>query len=239
MDFDKFKSVFETHLNNINIKLENRQQEDFFKYMNLLIEWNKKINLTAIIKPEDIILKHFVDSLTILNEIENNTRLIDIGTGAGFPGIPLKIVNDSLDITLLDSVNKKLLFLNDVIDKLELKNIRTVHGRTEDLAHNKMYREKFDCCTSRAVAQMNVLAEYMLPFVKVKGKCICMKGLEIEEEINNSRNALSTLGGKIKEVKNLSLSNNGDNRNVIIVDKIFGTPTNYPRKAGICRKEPL
>ena len=235
----EIKKYFEELLNKINIKLNDKQYEKFFIYMQEIIEWNKNINLTAITEEKDIIQKHFVDSLTILKYTNNNDKIIDVGTGAGFPGIPLKISNETLNITLLDSLNKRILFLNNIIEKIELKNIKTIHSRVEDSATDMQYREQYDIATSRAVAQLNVLLEYLLPLVKIGGKCICMKGGNIEEELNASKNALNILGGRISKIDTFELPNSDIKRNIIIVEKIKNTPKNYPRKAGIPSKKPL
>ena len=193
MEYEEFKSELIKQLKKIDIEIDEEKVIKFYKYMNLLIEWNKKINLTAIIEPNDIILKHFVDSLTIVKDIGQNGKLADIGTGAGFPGIPIKIFIPEIDVTLIDSLNKRINFLNEVIEQLELKNIVAVHGRTEDLGKDKKYREKFDYVTSRAVANLSVLSEYVLPLVKIGGKCICMKGSNVEEEVEESKKELKAL----------------------------------------------
>lgn len=220
-------------------ELNKEQKQKFNLYMDLLNEWNKKINLTAITEPEDIILKHFIDSLTISKYIGNGTKIIDIGTGAGFPGIPLKIYNDSIDVTLLDSLNKRIIFLNEVIKRLNMRDIRAIHGRAEDFARKKEYRERFDVATSRAVASLRTLLEYMLPFVKKDGICICMKGANITEEIEKSKNALNLLGGKIIKIEEFCLANSEIKRNIIIVKKIRNTSNKYPRIAGTPVKKPL
>ena len=172
------------------------QLEKFYKYMNLLIEWNEKMNLTAITEPNDIILKHFIDSITINKYIENNAKVVDVGTGAGFPGIPLSIIRTDLQITLVDSLNKRLIFLQEIKKELELKNIDIVHARAEEFGQNKNYRETFDIATSRAVANLSTLSEYLVPLVKIKGKCVCMKASDAEEEIKQAENAVNILGGK-------------------------------------------
>ena len=207
--------------------------------MNLLLEWNEKINLTAITQPEEIKLKHFVDSLTVLKYINDDDKVIDIGTGAGFPGIPLKIMKENTKITLLDSLNKRINFLNIVIETLNLRNIQAIHGRAEEIARNKLYREKYDVAVSRAVANLSTLTEYMLPFVKVGGKCICMKGANVNEEIEKAKNAIKELGGEIERVDNFYLSDNDNERNIIIIRKVKETSSKYPRKAGMPSKEPL
>ena len=223
----------------INIVFTEEQLQKFYQYMNLLIEWNEKINLTAIVEPKEIILKHFIDSLTIIKYIEPNKSVIDIGTGAGFPGIPVKIMREDLDITLLDSLNKRIHFLNEVIQKLELKNITAIHARIEEFAKNKQYREAFDVATSRAVANLTTLSEYMLPMVDLKGMAICMKGSEINEEISKSKNSIKLLGGKIDKIEEFTLPKSDNRRNLILIKKERQTPGKYPRKPGIPSKEPL
>lgn len=239
MDIKEFSNLMIDYGKEIDIVFTEEQLEQFYKYMNLLIEWNEKINLTAIIEPKEIILKHFIDSLTIIKYMEPNKTLIDIGTGAGFPGIPVKILRKDLKITLLDSLNKRIKFLNEVIEKLSLKNITTTHARIEEYAKNKEYREKFDIATSRAVANLTTLTEYMLPMVKVKGKAICMKGAEVDEEMLKSKNSIKILGGKIYKVEEFKLPKSEYKRNLIIIEKTNTTPNKYPRKPGIPSKEPL
>ena len=181
MNIDDFKEKMCSYGKIINIEFDEKQIKQFYEYMLLLIEWNEKINLTAITDPEEIILKHFIDSLTINKYINENKTIADIGTGAGFPGIPLKIYRSDLKITLVDSLNKRINFLNEVITKLNLKDINTVHSRVEDFGKNKEYREKYDYVTARAVANLATLSEYLIPICKINGKCICMKGSEIKE----------------------------------------------------------
>lgn len=223
--------------------LSDEKYNKFQKYMNLLIEWNKNINLTAITDKDEIELKHFVDSLTINKYISDNSKVIDVGTGAGFPGIPLKIYNESLDITLLDSLNKRINFLNHVIEELNLNKIKAVHSRAEDAAKNPDYREKFDVATSRAVANLSTLVEYLLPFVRVNGICICMKGPNVEEELGRAKKAIEVLGGRIEQVDNFKLvadgSENDLERNIIIIRKVRKCSNKYPRKAGMPSKEPI
>lgn len=219
--------------------ITNEQEERFKKYESLLIEWNKKMNLTAITEHDEVILKHFVDSISILKYINNDCKIIDVGTGAGFPGIPIKIMNESVDVTLMDSLNKRINFLNEVITDLELKRIKAVHARAEDLARNAEYREQFDFATSRAVANLRTLLEYMLPFVKVGGYCICMKGPNVEEEIKMASKALKVLGGRIEKVDNLILPDSNIERNIIVIRKINKINLKYPRKAGVPAKDPI
>ena len=237
MEFELFSKELKNKASQINVILKYEQIEKFYKYMNLLLEWNEKMNLTAITEPNEVILKHFIDSLTISNLIKEGEKVIDVGTGAGFPGIPLSIVNDA-NITLLDSLNKRIIFLEEVIKELELNNIKAVHSRVEEFAKNKKEREMYDIATSRAVAPLNVLLEYLLPLVKVGGKCICMKGSNTEE-IDEAKNALKILGGEIEKVDKITLPNSDITRNIIIVKKVKETPLKYPRKPGTPSKEPI
>ena len=239
MDIKEFSKLMIEYGKEINIVFTEEQLQKFYEYMNLLIEWNEKINLTAIVEPKEIILKHFIDSLTIIKYIEPNKSVIDIGTGAGFPGIPVKIMREDLDITLLDSLNKRIHFLNEVIQKLELKNITAIHARIEEFAKNKQYREAFDVATSRAVANLTTLSEYMLPMVDLKGMAICMKGSEINEEVSKSKNSIKLLGGKIDKIEEFTLPKSDNGRNLILIKKERQTPGKYPRKPGIPSKEPL
>lgn len=239
MDKKEFIEEFEKYLEKMQIKFSEEQYNQFYKYMNLLMEWNKKINLTAIIEPKEIILKHFVDSLTIAKYIEENQRVADVGTGAGFPGIPLKIYRKDLKITLIDSLNKRLNFLNEVISELELKEIDTVHGRAEELGQNKEYREKFDIVTSRAVANLSTLSEYLIPFIKKDGKCIYMKTLEVDEELQKAKKAINILGGKTIKIDKFYLPESEIGRSIVVIEKEKQTPIKYPRKPGTPSKEPL
>ena len=239
MNIEEFKKIMIFYGEKIDIQFTEEQLNQFYKYMNLLLEWNEKINLTAITDPNEVILKHFIDSLTINKYIKENSTLADVGTGAGFPGIPLKILRPDLKITLVDSLNKRINFLNEVINKLNLVNIETVHSRIEDFGKDKKYRESFDFVTARAVANLAVLSEYLLPIAKVGGQCVCMKGSSVEEELSNGKNAIKVLGGKIKNIDEFVLPDSDMSRNVIIIDKIKNTPNKYPRKAGIPVKEPL
>ena len=236
MDFNK---KLEEKLKLIDINISETEIENFKIYMELLLEWNEKINLTAITNEDDMILKHFIDSLTIKKYISENEKIIDIGTGAGFPGIPLAIMNKNNEITLMDSLNKRIVFLNDVIDKLKLTNVKAIHSRAEELARNKTYREKYDVAVSRAVANLSTLVEYMLPFVSIGGKCICMKGPNIEEELKNAKNAIKELGGEIIKIENFKLPESDNERNIVIIKKIKETSSKYPRKSGTPSKEPI
>ena len=232
-----FSKEIKEKANKIDLQINDTQIEQFYNYMNLLLEWNQKINLTAITDENDIILKHFIDSITINKYLSDYKSIVDVGTGAGFPGIPLNIINNKLEYTLVDSLNKRISFLNDVINNLELNNITAVHSRVEDFAKNN--RECFDIATSRAVASLNVLVEYLLPLIKVNGICICMKGPNIQEEIDNAKNAIELLGGKIETVEEITLPDSDITRNIVIIKKIKETPKKYPRKAGTAVKEPI
>lgn len=237
MKIQEFSKELKEKAKLINIELEDVKIEKFYNYMNLLLEWNEKINLTAITEPNEVILKHFIDSATIIKYIENNMSIVDVGTGAGFPGIPLNIIKSNAKYTLVDSLNKRINFLNEIIEKVDLQNINTVHSRIEDFAKNN--KEKFDIATSRAVASLNVLLEYLLPLVKVGGICICMKGSNAKEEIENASKALEILGGKIEKIEEITLPESDIVRNIIIVRKIKSTPNKYPRKAGTPTKDPI
>lgn len=239
MEKEEFYMKMKQKAEEIDINLTVEQLWKFYSYMELLIEWNEKINLTAIIEPEEIILKHFIDSLTIYKYIEKDNKVVDVGTGAGFPGIPLKIANPELKITLVDSLNKRLIFLQDVINKLQLKNVEIIHARAEDFGQNKKFREKFDIATSRAVANLSTLSEYLIPLVKLNGKCICMKAGDADQEIDEAKKAINVLGGTIKEVENFMLPQSDIGRTVIIINKERNTPTKYPRKAGMPSKDPI
>jgi len=221
------------------ITLSKFQIGKFFTYMKLLKTWNEKMNLTSVIEDREIIIKHFIDSLSILPFIKDkSSRLIDIGTGAGFPGIPLKITCDELDIALLDSTEKKVKFLEECIDSLKLNKINAFHGRAEDYGNNPLYREMFDISTARAVASLPVLLEYCLPFVKPGKEFIAMKG-KSSSEVVDSKKALDILGGKIEVVKEITLPYTDNIRNIIVIKKFRQTPSKYPRKAGKPSNIPL
>lgn len=223
---------------NIDISIEQAKQFDL--YYHLLIEWNEKMNLTAITDKDDVIDKHFIDSSALIKYVDlNNKSLIDVGTGAGFPGIPLKILVPSCKITLLDSLNKRVNFLNEVIDKLSLSGISAVHGRAEDYARDPKYREKYDFVTSRAVANLSTLSEYCLPFAKINGFFIPYKSGEIDDEVSSSKKALSILGGKLQEVKKYNLYGTEYDRSLVIIKKEKKCSNKYPRKAGVPSKMPL
>ena len=239
MNFYEFEKLFKEKEKEININIPDENVEKFYKYMKSLIEWNEKMNLTAITEPKEIILKHFIDSITILKYIDDNSKLVDVGTGAGFPGVPLSIMNPTLKITLVDSLNKRLIFLQEVVKELNLKNIEIVHARAEEFGQNKNYREKFDIATSRAVANLATLSEYLVPLVKIGGKIISMKASNAKEEINDAQKAIEVLGGKIEKIEEFDLPESDIGRTIIIIDKNKCTPAIYPRKAGTPAKEPI
>ncbi len=239
MNYEEFKMLLFQYAKKLEIVLSENYVKKFYEYMLLLLEWNEKINLTSITDEKDIVLKHFVDSITICKYIPKNAKLLDVGTGAGFPGIPVKIVRDDVEVVLLDSLNKRILFLDDVINKLNMKNIRAIHGRAEEFGRNKDFRQCFDVVTSRAVANMAVLSEYLIPFSKLGGKCVIMKGADFEEELNNSKKAIKVLGGKINSVDEFVLPASDMKRTIVVVDKVGDTPKQYPRKAGTPAKKPI
>lgn len=234
-------NVLTEKIKELSIVLNDKQIQQFEQYYNILVEWNKVMNLTAITEYEEVVEKHFLDSLTIVNAIhvEKIETLIDVGTGAGFPGIPLKIAFPHLKVTLLDSLNKRIKFLNEVIDLLELNDIKAIHGRAEDYAKQAEYREQYDICVSRAVANLATLSEYCLPYVKVDGLFVPYKSGEIDEELKSSEKAVSILGGKVEEVVKFQLPGTDIGRSFVKIHKIKETKKKYPRKAGMATKEPL
>ena len=240
---DGFKERFTSELNLLSIKLEENQLIQFYKYYELLTEWNKFMNLTAIIEMDEVITKHFVDSLSLIKAVkdlgEKEYKIIDVGTGAGFPGIPLKIAFPELKITLMDSLNKRVKFLNEVIKQLGLNDIQANHGRAEDMGREPLHREKYDLCVSRAVANLSTLSEYCMPFVKVGGAFVPYKSGKIEEELNAAKHAVFLLGGKVESVEAFLLPGTDAERSLVIIRKNSETSKKYPRKAGLPTKEPL
>ena len=238
-------TVYDSYLVNLcdmfHVKLSNGQVDQFNRYYELLVKKNEVMNLTAITDYHEVCLKHFADSISLSQyyDMSSVDSLIDVGTGAGFPGIPLKILFPNLNVTLLDSLNKRLLFLEDVIDELELDNIKTVHSRAEEAGRMKNLRENYDLCVSRAVANLSTLSEYCLPLVKVGGIFISYKAGEVEDEINSAKHAIKKLGGKIKSVEEFSLPDSDISRSFVIIEKVNETSNLYPRKPGTPNKKPL
>lgn len=232
---------FRDGLNSLNIPLSEEIIDKFITYYELLIEKNKVVNLTAITEFQEVVEKHFLDSLSLANSFDLNQplKILDLGTGAGFPGIPLKIAFPQLEIVLMDSLNKRILFLQDVISELDLSKISAVHGRAEEMARKSNYREQFDICVSRAVANLSSLSEYCIPFVKQGGMFISYKSGEIEEEVKRARNAVYLLGGEIQNVEKFVLSETDISRSFVKIKKKKHTSKIYPRKAGTPTKNPL
>lgn len=233
--------LLEIKLKELNIQINEIQKKQFNTFYSMLVEWNKVMNLTGITEYEEVIEKHFVDSLSIVNifDLSEINTVIDVGTGAGFPGIPLKIAFPHLKITLLDSLNKRINFLDSVIDELKLDGIYTIHGRAEDFAKKDDYRERYDLCVSRAVANLSTLSEYCLPYIRVGGMFIPYKSGDVDDEVLESKKAISILGGKLDNVVKFQLPGTDINRSFIKIEKIKNTGKKYPRKAGLPSKEPL
>lgn len=233
---------FHQNLASFSIELSDRQTEQFVAYYEMLVEKNKVMNLTTIIDPDEVFLKHFIDSLSLVKACglaDAELSVIDIGTGAGFPGVPLKIAFPNLKVTLLDSLNKRVDFLKEVIDRLQIDGIEAIHGRAEDFAGPDQLREKFDLCVSRAVANLSVLSEYCLPYVKIGGRFISYKSEKAAAEIAGAERALSILGGRIEKEVSFTLPGSDIYRDLVVISKRKATPPAYPRKAGTAAKKPL
>ena len=225
------KKIFEKY----GIKLTEKQEKAFESYYETLIEYNKMFNLTTITQKEEVYVKHFVDSALVINNLKSGA-LIDVGSGGGFPAIPIKILREDIDVTMLEATGKKCEFLSEVINRLNLSGIKVINGRAEELAKTENHREKYDYCTARAVARLNTLCEYCMPFVKVGGEFVSLKG-DAEEETIEAQNAIKILGGKLKEKKDYLLED--AKRSLIIIEKIKNTDKKYPRGQGKERKKPL
>jgi len=223
------------------ISLNDTQMEQYNRYFELLVEWNEKINLTAITEPKEVAIKHMIDSITAYDEnlFKDGTTVIDVGTGAGFPGLPLKIFCPEIKMTLMDSLNKRIKFLQTVVEELGLKDVECVHARAEEGARNKKYRESFDIAVSRAVARLPILCEYCLPFVKKGGHFIALKGMQYHDEAEEAAKAIKVMGGSRTEIRPVKLPEIDDKRAVITITKTMPTPKAYPRKAGTPTKNPI
>ena len=234
---------FVLELSKHNFELTDKQKQQFKLYFKFLIEVNEHVNLTRITEENEVYLKHFYDSVTPLfvfgDVFKDGATLCDVGAGAGFPSIPLKILKPSLKVTIVDSLAKRLTFLKDLIAKLDLDNVELVHGRAEDVGQNKLYREKFDIVTARAVAKMSVLSEYCLPLVKKDGYFVALKGPKAEDELDEGQKALAVLGGKLIKDEELTLSGTTEERTLVLVKKVKETPKKYPRQAGTPRRKPI
>lgn len=232
---------FSAYLKEWNIELSDIQIQQFIQYYEILVEKNKVMNLTGITEWEEVVLKHFVDSLALVKAVDlsQSVKILDMGTGAGFPGIPLKIAFPDLEIVLLDSLNKRIKFLQEVIDSLGLTGIEAYHGRAEEFAKKPEFREQFDYVVSRAVANLSTLSEYCIPYVKIDGKFIPYKSGEIEEELERAKKAIEILGGKMVEVKKFLLPDSDIGRCLVVVEKVQSTKKKYPRVGGKPSKEPL
>lgn len=238
-DYTEF-SIFEKGLAELEIELTDFQKQQFIDYYELLIDKNKVMNLTAITEFKEVVNKHFIDSLSLIKVYQPlSEKILDLGTGAGFPGIPLKIVYPEIEILLLDSLNKRLVFIDEVIQKLNLQKIKTLHGRAEDFGKDLKYREGFDLCVSRAVAKLSSLSEYCLPFVKPGGNFISYKSGEIADELSESQRAIQILGAKLEKVETFHIPGTDIERSLVVIKKEKKTPKNYPRNAGKPSKEPL
>lgn len=227
--------------NKMEININKKQLNQFMDYKKLLLIWNEKVNLTAITQADEIISKHFVDCISILcgTKIGQGASIIDVGTGAGFPGVPLKIMRPDISITLLDSLNKRISFLEALVAKLEINGVLCVHSRAEDGGKNPLYREKFDFCVSRAVANLAVLSEYCLPFIKVGGFFISLKGPDINEEIEAAKKAIQVLGGSVEKVVNIQIPHTDIKHSLVMIKKLCQTPAQFPRKAGKVNRDPI
>lgn len=228
-------------LKKLKIDATEKELEKLMEFKNIMLLWNERINLTAITEEREIFIKHFLDSATCLSTgyIKEGMSIIDVGTGAGFPGIVVKILKKNLKMTLLDSLNKRVIYLNEAIKKLELKEITAIHARAEEKGSIKAYRELYDIVLSRAVASMNVLCEYCIPFAKIGGYFLCQKGPDIEEELEEAKTAIEILGGAVKEIIGYNLPLSGIKHNIIVIEKIKPTPTKYPRRPGKPASNPI
>ena len=236
-----FKEELAKAATEYGISLSDTQMEQYNRYFELLVEWNEKINLTAITEPKEVAIKHMIDSITAYDEklFKDGITVIDVGTGAGFPGLPLKIFCPEIKLTLMDSLNKRIKFLQTVVEELGLKDVECIHARAEEGARNKKYRESFDIAVSRAVARLPILCEYCLPFVKKGGHFIALKGMQYNDEADEAAKAIKVMGGSKTEIRPVKLPELDDKRAVITITKTMPTPKAYPRKAGTPTKNPI
>lgn len=232
------KIIFEKGIKDLQININNEKIEKFETFSSLLIEWNEKMNLTAVTDPAEISVKHFLDSIAPLKVIDfkKDSKIIDVGTGAGFPGIPIKIIREDLDFTFLDSLNKRINFLKEVSEKISLEKAEFIHSRAEEAGKNKDFREKYDYAVSRAVANLKVLCEYCIPFVKVGGYFISFKQFDVDNEIEEAKAMIGTLGGKVVDIKEIKIPQSDIKRKIIIIEKIKETPDRFPRNPNKIKK---
>lgn len=237
----EYKKLLKESCDEMGVSLDENQIEQFMQYLSLLLEWNEKMNLTAITEKRDVVLKHFADCLSLVPAVEWNTgmKVIDVGTGAGFPGIPVKIACPEVEMTLLDSLQKRIGFLQEVGTQLGLEGVQYIHSRAEDGGQNAEHREQYDLCVSRAVANLAVLAEFCLPFVKVGGMLAALKGPDAEAELEQAKGALAKLGGKLVKIQDVTIPNTDLSHKLVFIEKTAPTPKQYPRKAGKINKNPL
>ncbi len=232
------KEILISGLNKIGYEVTAEELEKFESFSKILVEWNEKINLTAVTDPAGISVKHFLDSIAPIFKIDikKNSKIIDVGTGAGFPGIPIKIIRDDLNFTYLDSLNKRINFLKEAASELKLENVEFIHGRAEDTGQNKNYRERFDYAVSRAVASLKILSEYSIPLLKVGGAFAAFKAFDIEEELEEAKSMIGSLGGRIKDIIEVKIPNSDLVRKIVLIEKIKETPKQFPRKANKIKK---
>ncbi|MBU5676301.1 16S rRNA (guanine(527)-N(7))-methyltransferase RsmG [Alkaliphilus sp. MSJ-5] len=237
----ELKDILKDGSKELNVEITGYQVDQLIKYKDILLEWNQKMNLTAIEEEKEVMIKHFLDSLSCIQTkyLKTEGRMIDVGTGAGFPGVPLKIALPNIELTLLDSLKKRIGFLEEVCRETNLINVEFLHGRAEDFGQNKAHREKYDYAVSRAVAALNILVEYCLPFVKVGGYFICQKGPGLIEELPEAKNAIKILGGEVVDQIVIDLPFSDITHHILVIKKIKQTPIKYPRKAGKPSKEPI
>lgn len=238
---NKYYDILSIAASDIGLELDETKYNQFIKYKDLLKEWNEKVNLTAITEDEQIIKKHFIDSMKIFKfqPLKQASKIIDIGTGGGFPGIPMRIMRPEVEMVLLDSLKKRINVLDDILNNIGIQGLETIHGRAEEFGQSLIYREKFDAVVSRAVANLTVLAELCVPFVKVGGYFVALKGPSVNEEVTEAKKAIGLLGGKIEDIIEIEIEDSDLNHNLVVIKKVKNTPKQYPRKAGIINKKPL